>query len=673
MRASTAQPLNGVPSARVAWGHGETATVLRDEDVPSIEIVGPANTINRHQMTYVLGHEHIEQPLVPFPRGRLQALPIGFDPVRREWFDIFAHDPRRPGELGHWTNRGMTANTACLPCHTTGLEKGYHLDTDSYTTRWAEAALGCEGCHGPGAMHARLRSEGEDATRDPYGRPVASTAMDACASCHALRREVLAGFEPGAPFLDFFEPLLLDGDDYYPDGQVHSEAYEWTSFLQSRMAQAGVTCLDCHDAHAGRVKAPGNALCLGCHDAQLDTPAHTHHPPASAGAACVACHMPVTVFMERDPRHDHSFALPDPQTTVELGIPNACGRCHGSESAAWAAARVTEWYGESEIRRVRRAMASAFTRARRGDPTTIGLLNDCLRDCDRVRRASAARVLAKFTGEPDVLDGLLDAAAGEDALIRANAVWALAEEPAPDARTLARLREATTDPVRLVRLNAAWGLRRHPSGGLPQEARRLVEQALDEWRAAMGTQTEHPETHHTLGVFHADRGEVADAERSYRTALRLAPDAVPSRYNLAMLLGREGKRLEAEEEFLEVRQLEPGFAPAAHALGLLYGEAGQWREAVTELTDCLKSDPLYPGALTDLAHAYVQLGQGEVANTVLEAAARYPGAGTEALRALVAVNLELGDRERARRWAREASDLGEALAADPRVVELLRP
>jgi predicted CXXCH cytochrome family protein len=534
-------------------------------------------------------------------------------------------------------------------------------------------AVGCEACHGPGATHARLRSGGEDASRDPYGRPTAAAAMDACAPCHALRRELVSGFQPGSPFLDFFEPLLLDGDAYHPDGQLHGESYEWASFLQSRMAQVGVTCLSCHDAHTGRIKAEGNTLCLGCHERRLGTPEHTHHAPTSAAAACVGCHMPVTVFMERDPRHDHLFGLPDPQMTVELGIPNACGRCHASEPPAWAAAHVAEWYGDSVKRRARRELASAFARARRGDPTTIGRLIPCARDGDPVRRASAVRLLARFVREPDVLDTLLSAAKAEDPLVRASAVWALAEPPEAGAGVSAALVAATGDPLRLVRMNAAWGLRRHPPGGLARNARRSVQRALDEWRAAMATQAEHPETHHTLGVFYADRGELDDAEQAYRTALRLAPDAVPSRYNLAMLLVRRGDRVQAEEELLQVRQLDPGFAPAAYSLGLLYGEAGHWREAVAQLTDCLKRDPLYPGALTDLAHAYAQLGEGALANTVLEAAARYPGAGREALRALVAVNLALGDRERARRWAREAAGRDDALAADPRVAELLEP
>ena len=44
----------------------------------------------------------------------------------------------------------------------------------------------------------------------------------------------------------------------------------------------------------------------------------------SAGAQCVACHMPTETYMQVDPRHDHSLRVPRPAQTVALGVPNAC-------------------------------------------------------------------------------------------------------------------------------------------------------------------------------------------------------------------------------------------------------------------------------------------------------------------------------------------------------------
>ena len=38
--------------------------------------------------------------------------------------------------------------------------------------------------------------------------------------------------------------------------------------------------------------------------------------------------MPQTTYMDVDPRRDHSFRVPRPDLSVNLGTPNACTRCH---------------------------------------------------------------------------------------------------------------------------------------------------------------------------------------------------------------------------------------------------------------------------------------------------------------------------------------------------------
>ena len=90
-----------------------------------------------------------------------------------------------------------------------------------------------------------------------------------------------------------------------------------------------VQCTDCHDPHSLKLKFTGNQLCTQCHvPAKYDTPAHHHHPAGSAGAQCVECHMPSRLYMVIDERRDHSFRVPRPDLSVELGTPNACNDCH---------------------------------------------------------------------------------------------------------------------------------------------------------------------------------------------------------------------------------------------------------------------------------------------------------------------------------------------------------
>jgi predicted CXXCH cytochrome family protein len=646
------------------------ARPLRDGHTLTIEMSGDGEVAGQHRLTYFLGHNAIEQHLAEFPGGKLQAVPVGFDTQRHEWFDIFAGDPRQPSDWGHWANRGMTANSQCLYCHTTGYHKGYLPDRDEYQSRWAEAGVGCEACHGPGAPHVSARRAGEVDHYDPVR---ADRLLDLCASCHALRRERWAGFRPGDRFLDFFEPLLIDGEEYHADGQLRVESYEWGSFLQSEMFRTGVGCTDCHEAHSGNLHAQGNALCLRCHDARLASTHHTHHEPESPGSQCVGCHMPATMYMQRDRRRDHSFPLPDPAATVALGVPNACDSCHRERAPAWAAERVREWFGDGGKREARRRLATAVSQGRRADPASLGLLVDCAASCPNpMWRASAVRLLAGFMDRDEVLDTLFTANGSSEPLVRAQAAWCLSEKVGTAANGVrAALLTASRDEIRLVRLNAAWGLRVLTDSQRSAEDQSVAESARNEWLQSMGLLAEHAETHHTVGVYHADRGATDVAEMWYRSALRLAPDSIPPRHNLAMLLAARGDARGAEEHFLRVRALDPRFAPAACGLGAIYGNDERWEEAAKSLQECLKIDPTYRGALYDLAHAYVELGLGDVANVVLEAALGYPDARPEALRALVTVNLALGDREVARRWAREAAATDRALAGDPRVRELL--
>jgi len=103
----------------------------------------------------------------------------------------------------------------------------------------------------------------------------------------------------------------LTAPNYHADGQQREEVYIWDSYLQSKMFQQGVTCMDCHDPHTAKPRAAGNALCTRCHAAAaFDSPQHHFHKTESAGAHCAACHMPTQTYMVIDARRDHSLRVP---------------------------------------------------------------------------------------------------------------------------------------------------------------------------------------------------------------------------------------------------------------------------------------------------------------------------------------------------------------------------
>jgi Tfp pilus assembly protein PilF len=620
-------------------------------------------------VAYALGRKHVEQYTGTLRPGRLQALPRAFDVVRGEWFDLFAGEERTPADWGHWTNRGMNANAQCLFCHTTGYEKGYVAATDAYDTTWNEMGVGCEACHGPGGAHVSARRSG---AADPWASLDPERLFDACAACHTRRVE-RAAFTPGTPFFDAFDPELLDTDAYYPDGQVKEELYEVVSFQQSKMFQEGVRCWNCHDPHGDGTKAPGNALCRTCHDAHYDSDAHTHHPTGSAGAECRGCHMPVTVYMQRDPRHDHSFQRPDPDATLALGVPNACNRCHADRDATWAAAQVHAWYPDDGTRAMRRAATQAIASGRQGDPATIPALIDLATNArDAVHRASAARLLVRFGTASGVTTSLVHALDDDEPVVRAAAAWALGQRPhlAPEARDalLARL----VDPTTVVRQHAAFALRDVKPGDVAPDVARRLARATVEWRDGQLRGGDTPEAHYNLAILATATGSIEDAVREYRAALALWPASFQTRHNLGMLLAQAGRLDEAAAEFEAVLARDP-VPESAFALGLLRAQQGRWRDAVAALERCVAEDPEYPRARYNLALARAKAGDTTAALDDLERAAAFDDTHREAVLALIDLARQVNDKQRLERWVLEAAKLDPAVRENPELRRFFDP
>lgn len=618
-------------------------------------------------LVYALGHRHVEQFVGHHGGERLQALPLAWDVERGDWFDLFQGDARTPADWGHWSNRGMTANVQCLFCHTTGYEKGYDQAKDGYDSRWAEMGVGCEACHGPGAAHVHARKQGDD---DPYGNTDPELMLAACGSCHSRRVE-RAPYRPGVPFLDVFEPELLDTDAYYPDGQVKEELYELISFEMSRMHGEGVRCWDCHDTHDNGTRKKGNELCRTCHDASFESEEHTHHAAGSAGAQCIGCHMPITVYMQRDPRHDHSFQRPDPETTLTLGIPNACNRCHTERDATWAAEQMRTWYPNDAVRVQRRAIATAIAQGRASDAASVPPLVELLGGTtDAVRRASAARLLARFPTATNVTPALVKAMHDDEALVRAGAAWALGQRSAfsPEVRTA--LEDALDDPIRVVRLHAALGLRNVDPKDLPPNVAQALASATAEWRTSQELGGDTPEAHYNLGIFLGARGEVDAAAHEYREALRLWPTSIQARHNLAMLLGQNGRLDESAKEFETLLGHDP-VPSSAFSLGLVYGQLGRWNDAARALQRCLQEDPSYPRARYNLALAYAKAGDTTKSLDELERAAEDPSSRRDAILTLIDLARQVNDRARIERWAVEAARLDPSIAENPDMQHLL--
>jgi tetratricopeptide (TPR) repeat protein len=629
------------------------------------------------EIAYTFGVSPLQQYLIRFPDGRIQALDIAWDSRPeseggQRWFSLYPDERFAPDDPLHWTGRLQNWNYMCADCHSTRVERNYRADEDRFETSFAEIDVSCEACHGPGSAHvawAEARGPG-DSSGDPglavdlrrgsqwRFEPEAPIArrhgsaspleLETCARCHS-RRSSLRESEPGRPLLDTHRPALLDEGLYHADGQILDEVYVYGSFLQSRMHAQGVTCSDCHDPHGLELRAEGNALCAGCHQpTHYDRPEHHHHPVGSPGAQCVACHMPSRVYMGVDARRDHGFRVPDPHRSAALGAPDACTDCHTDRTAGWAASAVEGWTG--------RANASAghfgavLEAGRRGAPGAGQALARLAGADDQagIVRATALRLLREQPG-PDLAEAVSIAARDDDGLVRLAALEAAeALEPGTRLRLAGPL---LRDPLLAVRLQAATTLAPVPPALWSPGDRVSLAKALDEYRGVQELHADLPESHLNLGVLHATFGELEAAANAYRTALRIDPGFSPASINLSDVYRAQGRDTDGERALRAALERLPQDADLLHALGLLLVRERRLEEAIRALEEAARRAP--DRARYAYAHALALDAAGErgqALRTLEEVQVRHP-VDRDVLTALVTLNRDAGSSDAARHFA----------------------
>ena len=638
--------------------HGkDTSEVFVDADgLAEILTRGLDQQRHAYPVVRVIGNNPLRQFLIPAPGGRLQAWDIALDPAKNEWFGVHGDDPRAPGDWGHWTGQGMNWNSMCAACHNTRLRKNYEPRTNTYHTTMAEMSVGCEACHGPMKDHVEWQKKpplghAKDPTLPKFNR---DQAMETCAACHARRAEITGDLIPGESFYDHFSLTVTDETDtYHPDGQVRDEDYEFTSFLSSRMHHAGVRCADCHDPHSGKRLAPGNQLCMNCHAGGsrfpaapvIDPVSHSHHAADNTGNQCVSCHMPVTTYMQRHPRHDHSFSIPDPRLTKELNVPNACNRCHTDQDADWAIDAYQNFYGKKSDR-PSRTRALLIGSARRGDPAARGgLIKLLASDEIPAWKASACHLLDRWVMDPAATQALLGQISNASPLVREAAVRTLGNlvrENNTHVRNA--LQPLLDDPIRSVRVAAAWALcdtldldtragrelvhmldlnADQPAGRMRLAQFAMLRgdntAAIRQMRKAIGWDPNSPPFHHDLAILLSTTGDHNGAVTAIQQAIRLDPANPEYHYKLALALNELGSTAQATAALEKTVRLDPGYARAWYNLGLARSGMNQPREAIAALLKGEAADPADAAIPYARATIHARLGQNKEA---LAAAAR---------------------------------------------------
>ncbi|MFP3979500.1 tetratricopeptide repeat protein [Marinobacter sp. KMM 10035] len=658
---------------------GVTTTFFRRNDEFWVSTDGADGELADFKVSYTFGVYPLQQYLIEFPDGRMQALSIAWDArLKKEggqrWFHLYPDQRIESKDELHWTRSQQNWNYMCADCHSTNLRRNYDTHSNTYATTWSDISVACESCHGPGSAHVEWAKAVDGAPSVPSmgltiplnerkgvvwvadaGAGTASRSspmqnhreVETCAVCHSRRGSISTNPGPTGKLLDTHKPSLLVEGLYYADGQQEDEVYTYGSFLQSKMYAKGVTCSDCHDPHTAELRAPGNTLCAQCHTpAKFDTTAHTHHEPDSPGAQCVSCHMPTRDYMVVDPRRDHSLRIPRPDLSVKMGTPNACNDCHTKRGPEWAAATIENWFGPD--RKGFQIWGPIFDAARKGQAYTIEGLERLFSNPEMpgIVRATALTEMRRFPGGTlfaAINEGLYD----DDSLVRVAALDALTDYP-PAAR-IAALR-ASTSGVPAVSAAAGRALAPVDFGSLSVQERAAVELSFMNYETTQSAVSERPEAHLNLGLFHAERGDAVSSEAEYRLAIQRDPQFAPAYANLADLYRATNRDVQAERILEAGLTAVPDNPSLLHSLGLMRIRQGRQSDALEFLARShkLAPDPRFAYIYAVALRSY---NQPEQALRILDAALAVNPNDPDLLYARLSYTLEDGDIPAARKYA----------------------
>ena len=665
---------------------GITSSFYKKNNKFMVRTDGPDGDLQDYEIRYTFGVTPLQQYLIELGDGRLQALSIAWDARSKpeggqRWFHLYPDDEITSDDELHWTRVSFNWNGMCAECHSTNLQKNYDSKSDVFETSWSEIDVSCEACHGPASAHISWANkkpadasidkgfdfllderkgvtwaiDGKTGSAKRSHKRASEKEIEVCAQCHSRRSAISDSYQPGKSFTDHYMPRLLDEGMYFSDGQIQDEVYVYGSFLQSKMYHKGVTCSDCHEPHSLQLRQEGNGVCLQCHAAEkFDSKAHHFHEADTQGASCAECHMPPRDYMVVDPRHDHSIRIPRPDLSVKFGTPNACNNCHKDRDATWASSKADQWYGSSHVSFQR--YTEALHAGRRGEAHAGKILVEQISDIETpsIAIATSMSLLPAYLDKSNL--GVLQAGLNnESALVRVASVSALEYLPAQ-----VRVQWAyplLTDDARIVRIEAARVLATIPAGELPDQQRKIVDKATEEYIQSQTVNADRPEAQLNLGNFYVAKQQFKNAEMSYKKSITLDSSFVAAYVNLADLYRLQKRAADADDVLNKAKTISPGNADVYYAMGLSLIRQQKNDEAVKELKSAATLAPDNARYTYVYAVALNSTGKSEEALEQLQHAHdRFPN-NVDILSALVSFHRDAGNEFAAQSYMKKLQKL----------------
>ncbi len=512
------------------------------------------------EMEVVVGSGSAARTYLDEENGRYYELPL-------TWYTQAEGGEGRwdfsPGYRERNDRFSRTVPARCMACHTGVANDGVTEPVALADGKFDGIAhgIGCERCHGPGALHVEARLEDPEPA-DSVDYTIVNPAhlpldlrLDVCQQCHlnatvSLLREGSGpySYRPGEPLAAHVALFNADGD--VDDGRIavisHADRMRQSAcFIES----GTMDCVTCHNPHEGFRDAGAayfNATCQGCHapaalQATVPTTLQEQH---TDGADCYSCHMP---RVEADDAPHASFT----DHFIRVVRP---------EERTVRAAAVEE-PGE---------LAPYFERDRGGAEAAV-------------YAAMAEVVRGRQEGDRDVL-----------------------------ARGAQRLATALGEAPGIGEGHFLLGWARLQVGHAA-EAVGPLERSLADGRI--------PERLNALAQAFEATGRAAEAEPLYREALSLQPALADVRVNYGRLLEKRGRLPEAVQQYRAAVQEEPWLVEAQYNLGTALLRQGDAAAAEAPLAEAVRLDPFHADALLNLGVLRAQQGDGEAAGQLFERAA----------------------------------------------------
>ena len=605
------------------------------------------DNVDNYQIKYTFGHFPLQQYLVDTGNGKLHVLPFAWDSRKKSdggqrWYHNYSHEEIRPEDRLHWRQPLQNWNGMCADCHSDGLKRNYNADENSFDSQFDNINVGCLSCHGDMSEHEKqnksrnvakditssqhptgqwLRSLGEK-TAHWQGEKRDNSFMDNCFSCHALRAPLTDGIVPNTPFLDQFMPQLPAAPTHFADGQIKEEVYVYGSFLQSKMFDKGVNCIDCHNPHTMKLKIEGNALCLQCHGSEVyNVKSHHQHEDASAGSECVNCHMPTQRYMGVDDRRDHSFKIPKPHLSTEFDTPNACIQCHDDKSDQWATQNLEKWHGKPKPTLAsKRSLMELNTRQAIKLEDHLAIIAD--KKLDVISRASALKML-NFTTQTISIEILKPYLVHKEDLLRLSAATAaLLLTPAERALHLSPL---LTDKYKAVRVAAARSL---ITSKLAAKDIQAFDHALDELLIASDVSSWRGEGRANQGALALDQNDLLAAEKAFLGSIKVEPYFDAGYINLADVYRALQQPLKVEKTLVKGMNNIKNSGALNYVYGLFLVRQKNLAKAVTFFEQAMLLSPNNSQYAYTLVLAMDGTGQSEQAmNKLKRLIESYPDKG----------------------------------------------